>query len=226
MAMAAMRACAGNSPIDMSPMAHNAARVRQRSQRVSLESFRVAHHSYLMKAPALAGATRHGAMDTELVNRAQKGDQAAFAEIASATYGRLHSLAYGILRDRALAEDAVQHAMLAAWRNLPKLCDPARFDAWANRMTVNARSRDRHQGDRPAGHDQGQHHRRGQRGRAARWQGDTHDHRQLHRHRRCGLRGRGGCRRRHHGQRALRGQCHRRGRPRRRSARRLGQHPL
>ena len=76
-------------------------------------------------------------MDTELVIRAQRGDQAAFAEIASATYGRLHSLAYGILRDRALAEDAVQQAMLDAWRNLPKLRDPARFEAWSYRLTVN-----------------------------------------------------------------------------------------
>jgi RNA polymerase sigma-70 factor (ECF subfamily) len=76
-------------------------------------------------------------MDTELVTRAQRGDQAAFAEIASATYGRLHSLAFGILRDRALAEDAVQQAMLDAWRNLPKLRDPARFEAWTYRLTVN-----------------------------------------------------------------------------------------
>ncbi len=77
-------------------------------------------------------------MDAELVNRAQRGDQAAFAEIAAATYGRLHSLAFGILRDRALAEDAVQQAMLDAWRNLPKLRDPARFEAWTYRLTVNA----------------------------------------------------------------------------------------
>ena len=77
-------------------------------------------------------------MDTELVIRAQRGDQAAFAEIATAVYGRLHSVAYGILRDRSLAEDAVQQSMLDAWRNLPKLRDPARFDAWAYRLTVNA----------------------------------------------------------------------------------------
>jgi len=76
-------------------------------------------------------------MDTELVIRAQRGDQAAFAEIASATYGRLHSLAYGILRDRPMAEDAVQLAMLEAWRSLPKLRDPARFEAWSYRLTVN-----------------------------------------------------------------------------------------
>lgn len=77
-------------------------------------------------------------MDTQLVIRAQRGDQAAFAEIASASYGRLHSIAYGILRDREAAQDAVQQAMLEAWRNLPKLRDPARFEAWSYRLTVNA----------------------------------------------------------------------------------------
>lgn len=77
-------------------------------------------------------------MDTELVTRAQRGDQAAFAEIASQTYGRLLSLAYGVLRDRALAEDATQQAMLDAWRNLPKLREPERFEAWTYRLTVNA----------------------------------------------------------------------------------------
>jgi len=76
-------------------------------------------------------------MDPELVIRAQRGDQAAFAEIASATYGRLHSLAFGILRDGALAEDATQQAMLDIWRNLPKLRDPLRYEAWSYRLAVN-----------------------------------------------------------------------------------------
>jgi RNA polymerase sigma-70 factor (ECF subfamily) len=76
-------------------------------------------------------------MDTDLVIRAQMGDQSAFAEIASATYGRMHSITFGILRDRSSAEDAVQQAMLHAWRNLPKLRDPARFEAWLYRLTVN-----------------------------------------------------------------------------------------
>jgi len=77
-------------------------------------------------------------MDKTLVSRAQQGDQAAFAELATANYGRLRSLAFGILRDRTLAEDATQQAMLDAWRYLPKLRDPARFDAWSYRLTVNA----------------------------------------------------------------------------------------
>ena len=77
-------------------------------------------------------------MDTDLVRRAQHGDQAAFATIAVATYGRLQQLAYGMLRDRHLAEDATQQAMLVAWRELPRLRDPERFEAWTYRLLVNA----------------------------------------------------------------------------------------
>ncbi len=39
-------------------------------------------------------------MDTELVIHARNGDQPAFATLADALYGRLHQVAYRILRDR------------------------------------------------------------------------------------------------------------------------------
>lgn len=77
-------------------------------------------------------------MDRELVVRAQRGDDMAFAKIAASAYVRLHALAFGVLRDPELADDATQQAMLAAWRNLPRLRDPERFDAWVYRLTVNA----------------------------------------------------------------------------------------
>ena len=37
-----------------------------------------------------------------------------------------------------LAEDATQQALLAIWRDLPQLRDPARFDAWSYRLLVRA----------------------------------------------------------------------------------------
>jgi RNA polymerase sigma-70 factor (ECF subfamily) len=77
-------------------------------------------------------------VDADLVIRAQRGDQRAFTAIATDTYGRLHRVAFGILRDHELAQDAVQRAMIDAWRNLPGLRDPDRFDAWAYRLVVNA----------------------------------------------------------------------------------------
>lgn len=75
-------------------------------------------------------------MDTHLVSRAQGGDEAAFAAITAAVYGRLQDVAYRILRDPYLAEDATQAALVEVWRNLPKLRDPARFEAWSYRTLV------------------------------------------------------------------------------------------
>jgi RNA polymerase sigma-70 factor (ECF subfamily) len=77
-------------------------------------------------------------MDTDLVTRAQHGDEEAFASLALAAGDRLHAVAYRILRDLHLAEDATQQALLAIWRDLPQLRDPARFDAWSYRLLVRA----------------------------------------------------------------------------------------
>jgi RNA polymerase sigma-70 factor (ECF subfamily) len=77
-------------------------------------------------------------MDTELVIRAQRGDEEAFASLAVAVGDRLHAVAHRILRDIDLAEDATQQALLAIWRDLPRLRDPARFEAWSYRLLLRA----------------------------------------------------------------------------------------
>ena len=71
-----------------------------------------------------------------LVQQAQRGDHDAFATLAGAAVARLDAAARLILRDRELARDAVQDALLGAWRNLPGLRDPSRFDAWLHRLLV------------------------------------------------------------------------------------------
>jgi RNA polymerase sigma-70 factor (ECF subfamily) len=77
-------------------------------------------------------------VDTDLVIRAQRGDEEAFASLAVAVGDRLHALSHRILRDVDLAEDATQQALLSIWRDLPQLRDPARFDAWSYRLLVRA----------------------------------------------------------------------------------------
>lgn len=77
-------------------------------------------------------------MQQELVERARGGDHDAFSALVSPEIPRLYGLAGLLLRDRSRAEDAVQDALLNAWRDLPKLRDPARFDAWLRRLVVNA----------------------------------------------------------------------------------------
>lgn len=72
-----------------------------------------------------------------LIERAREGDHDAFATLLDARLARLDAAARLILRDGELARDAVQDALIRAWRDLPGLRDPERFDAWLHRLTVN-----------------------------------------------------------------------------------------
>ena len=66
------------------------------------------------------------------------GDHDAFAALISASTDRLFAVAQLILRDPDRAQDATQEALIHAWRELPRLRDPDRFDAWLRRLVVNA----------------------------------------------------------------------------------------
>jgi RNA polymerase sigma-70 factor (ECF subfamily) len=78
----------------------------------------------------------------ELVARARGGDQAAFGELAREAADRLYAVAYRIVRDGDGAQDAVQRALIDAWRDLPQLRDPERLDAWLYRLVVRASVRE------------------------------------------------------------------------------------
>lgn len=73
-----------------------------------------------------------------LVERARNGDRDAFCALVRPSGARLDAAARLILRDRELARDAVQEALIRAWRDLPGLRDPDRFDAWLHRLIVHA----------------------------------------------------------------------------------------
>ena len=77
-------------------------------------------------------------LDRDLVEQAQRGDREAFAILARTHGDRLMAIAQRILRDVGRAEDAVQQTLVIAWRELPSLRDPDRFDAWLQRLLVNA----------------------------------------------------------------------------------------
>jgi len=72
-----------------------------------------------------------------LVERARAGDRDAFASLLERWLGSSLRTAYAIIGDEADARDATQDAFLRAWRELPRLRDPDRFDAWLNRILVN-----------------------------------------------------------------------------------------
>jgi RNA polymerase sigma-70 factor (ECF subfamily) len=74
----------------------------------------------------------------DLVERAQNGDREAFGALVGLISDRMYGLAARILRDSDLAEDALQGALINAWRQLPDLRDPDRFEAWVRKVLVHA----------------------------------------------------------------------------------------
>jgi RNA polymerase sigma-70 factor, ECF subfamily len=77
-------------------------------------------------------------VERDLVERARRGDREAFAVLVHQVSGPLFAVAQRILRDQALAEDALQNALVLAWRRLPHLREPDRFEAWIHRILVRA----------------------------------------------------------------------------------------
>jgi RNA polymerase sigma-70 factor (ECF subfamily) len=76
--------------------------------------------------------------ESALVAHAQAGDQASFEALVAPRLARLLRLAFSIVSNDADASDAVQEACLRAWRELPRLRDPERFEAWLWMITINA----------------------------------------------------------------------------------------
>ena len=77
-------------------------------------------------------------MQRDLIEAAQRGDHEAFELLTAAAGDRLFGFARLVLGDAHDAEDAVQDALVGAWRGLPLLRDPDRWDAWLHRLIVNA----------------------------------------------------------------------------------------
>lgn len=77
-------------------------------------------------------------MRRETVELAISGDHDAFSELARASSDRLYAIATLILRDRDRAQDAVQEALVSAWRDVRALRDPDAWDGWLYRLTVRA----------------------------------------------------------------------------------------
>jgi RNA polymerase sigma factor (sigma-70 family) len=82
--------------------------------------------------------TSEGQVHAALVNQAKQGDREAFDTLARLTGDRCMAIAFRILRDFDLADDAVQAALLTAWRDLRALRDPDLFEPWLHRILTNA----------------------------------------------------------------------------------------
>jgi len=75
-------------------------------------------------------------MQRDLVERAKAGDADAFTQLVRASAPRLAGVANLILRDPDRAKDAVQEAMITAWKDMRALRDPDAWDAWLRRLTL------------------------------------------------------------------------------------------
>lgn len=76
-------------------------------------------------------------VDLGALARARDGDSSAFDALVEARVGSMLRTAMAITGDEAEARDAVQDALVAAWRQLDSLREPGAFDAWLTRILVN-----------------------------------------------------------------------------------------
>ena len=75
--------------------------------------------------------------EERLVSRAQGGDEAAFGELAERYSTRLRRTLYRITRDCDAAYDAVQEALIRAWKNIGRFEGRSRFYTWLTRIGIN-----------------------------------------------------------------------------------------
>ncbi|MGI8437087.1 MAG: RNA polymerase sigma factor [Chthoniobacterales bacterium] len=68
--------------------------------------------------------------DREIYRAAIRGDRDAFETIIRASSRTLFAIAYGVLQNRAEAEDAVQDTFIKAWKSRWRVRDPEKFPAW------------------------------------------------------------------------------------------------
>lgn len=76
--------------------------------------------------------------ERELVAEAQAGDEKAFAELIHDAKRRMWAVAMSVTGNAHDAEDAMQNAMISAWKNIGKFQPQARFSTWMYRITSNA----------------------------------------------------------------------------------------
>jgi RNA polymerase sigma-70 factor (ECF subfamily) len=77
-------------------------------------------------------------VDRATVDRARNGDRDAFATLVRQVLPWMDAVARLTVRDLDLAHDAVQEALVRAWRSLPALRDVELFEAWLRRLLVHA----------------------------------------------------------------------------------------
>ena len=76
--------------------------------------------------------------EEQAIEAAKRGDHRAFRRLVDAHARPLHAVCHRILGDASAAEDAVQDALVNAFRGLDRFDGRARFSTWLHRIAVNA----------------------------------------------------------------------------------------
>jgi RNA polymerase sigma-70 factor, ECF subfamily len=76
--------------------------------------------------------------EAELLEAARTGDDDAFARLVDAHHAELHAHCYRMLGSAHDAEDALQDALLRAWRGLPSFAGRSSVRTWLFKVTTNA----------------------------------------------------------------------------------------
>src|SRR3989337_2896927 len=95
------------------------------------------------RAPNLLSADKttanKAASETQLIARAQRGDEAAFEALFNAHKRRVYSLCLRMTGNTAEAEDLTQEAFLQLFREIATFRGEASFSTWLHRLAGNVR---------------------------------------------------------------------------------------
>lgn len=75
--------------------------------------------------------------ETELIKRAQKGDDQAFCALIDGYEKKIYNIAYRFMRNEYDAQDAAQDAIIKMFTNIKKFSFQAAFSTWMYRVTAN-----------------------------------------------------------------------------------------
>jgi len=98
----------------------------------------VAPGTFLLPTARLA--VRRAAQDpsmSELVERAQRGDDEAFGALYRAHVGRVHALCLRLAGDAQAATELTQDVFVRAWEGLPSFRGESAFGSWLFRLAMN-----------------------------------------------------------------------------------------